>query len=102
MFPLGMLKNVPVRIGQFYIPTNFIIMDIKEDCNIPIVIRGEELTIFGNAGLRFAFVFAKYRGKQESPPTFILSNKERKKSTEKFLFRDVSRVRGVDYRKGRC
>ena len=31
------------------------------------------------AGLRFAFVFAKCCGKQESPPTFILSNKERKK-----------------------
>ena len=37
-FPLGMLENVPVRIGQFYIPTDFIIMDIKEDSNIPILL----------------------------------------------------------------
>ena len=37
-FPLGMLENVPVRIGQFYIPTDFIIMDIKEDSNIPIIL----------------------------------------------------------------
>ena len=33
-----MLENIPVRIGQFYIPTNFIIMDIKEDSNIPIIL----------------------------------------------------------------
>ena len=57
---------------------------------------------FRNAGLRFAFVFAKCRGKQESPPTFILSNKEKEKSTEKFLFRDVSRVKGVDYKNEKC
>ncbi|XP_058783187.1 uncharacterized protein LOC131657848 [Vicia villosa] len=37
-FPVGMLENVPVRIGQFYIPTDFIIMDIKEDSNIPIIL----------------------------------------------------------------
>ena len=37
-FPLGMLENVPVRIGQFYIPTDFIIMDITEDSNIPIIL----------------------------------------------------------------
>ena len=27
-FPIGMLENIPVRIGQFYIPTDFIIMDV--------------------------------------------------------------------------
>ncbi|XP_050891019.1 uncharacterized protein LOC127096501 [Lathyrus oleraceus] len=37
-FSIGMLENVPVRIGQFYIPTNFIIMDIKEDSHIPIIL----------------------------------------------------------------
>ena len=37
-FPLGMLENVLVRIGQFYIPTDFIIIDIKEDSNIPIIL----------------------------------------------------------------
>lgn len=34
-FPVGMLENVPIRIGQFYIPIDFIIKDIKEDSNIP-------------------------------------------------------------------
>ncbi|XP_058724814.1 uncharacterized protein LOC131596224 [Vicia villosa] len=35
---VGMLENIPVRIGQFYIPTDFIIMDIQEDSNIPIIL----------------------------------------------------------------
>ncbi|XP_058766119.1 uncharacterized protein LOC131639655 [Vicia villosa] len=35
---IGMLENVPVRVGQFYIPTDFVIMDIKEDWNIPITL----------------------------------------------------------------
>ncbi|XP_050889337.1 uncharacterized protein LOC127094559 [Lathyrus oleraceus] len=34
----GMLENVLVQIGQFYIPISFIIMDIKEDSNILIIL----------------------------------------------------------------
>ncbi|XP_058761198.1 uncharacterized protein LOC131634545 [Vicia villosa] len=37
-YPVGMLKNIPVRIGQFFIPTYFIIMDIQDDSNIPIIL----------------------------------------------------------------
>lgn len=37
-FPVGILENVPVRIGQFYIPTDFIIMDIREDDVTPIIL----------------------------------------------------------------
>ncbi|XP_050889287.1 uncharacterized protein LOC127094505 [Lathyrus oleraceus] len=37
-FPIGMLENVPVQIRQFYIPTDFVIMDIKEDSHIPIIL----------------------------------------------------------------
>ncbi|XP_050897066.1 uncharacterized protein LOC127103868 [Lathyrus oleraceus] len=37
-FPVGMPENVPVRIGQFYIPIDFVIMDIKEDSHIPIIL----------------------------------------------------------------
>lgn len=29
-FPVGMIENIPIQIGQFYIPIDFIIMDIKE------------------------------------------------------------------------
>ena len=34
-----------------------------------------------NTSLRF--LFAKFRGKQESPPTFILSNQEKEKEQKK-------------------
>ncbi|XP_050915758.1 uncharacterized protein LOC127130839, partial [Lathyrus oleraceus] len=37
-YPVGILENVPVRVGQFYIPTDFIIMDIKEDASTPIIL----------------------------------------------------------------
>ncbi|XP_058784158.1 uncharacterized protein LOC131658927 [Vicia villosa] len=37
-YRVGVLENIPVRIGQFYIPTDFIIMDIKEDFNTPIIL----------------------------------------------------------------
>ena len=62
---------------------------------------GKELTVFWNAGLRFAFVFAKCRSKKESPPTFILSNKERKKAQKNSFFEIFLGFGGVDYRKGR-
>ena len=50
------------------------------------MIRWEELAVFWNDGLRFAFFSAKCGGKQESSPTFILSNKERKKAQKNSFF----------------
>lgn len=46
-FPAGMLENIPIRIGQFYIPIDFIIMDIKEDSNIPIILGRPFLATLG-------------------------------------------------------
>ncbi|XP_058774527.1 uncharacterized protein LOC131648820 [Vicia villosa] len=46
-YPVGVLENVPVRIGQFYIPTNFIVMDIKEDVNTPIILGRPFLATVG-------------------------------------------------------
>ncbi|XP_050875595.1 uncharacterized protein LOC127079228 [Lathyrus oleraceus] len=37
-FPVGMLANIPVHIGKFYVPTDFVIMDIKQDSHIPIIL----------------------------------------------------------------
>ena len=45
------------------------------------------------------FVFAKCRGKQESPPTFILSNKERKKAQKKSFF-EIFLSTGGRFQKG--
>ncbi|XP_058746147.1 uncharacterized protein LOC131619022 [Vicia villosa] len=30
-YPMGILEDIPVKIGQLYIPTDFVVMDIKED-----------------------------------------------------------------------
>jgi hypothetical protein len=37
-YPVGILEDVPLRIGQLYIPTDFVVMDIKEDSHIPILL----------------------------------------------------------------
>jgi hypothetical protein len=37
-YPVGILENVPVKIGHLFIPTDFVIMDIKEDADIPILL----------------------------------------------------------------
>ena len=44
--------------------------------------------VLENDGLRFVFVFAKCRGKQESPPTFILSNWKGQKHRKIPFFQD--------------
>ncbi|XP_058783609.1 uncharacterized protein LOC131658316 [Vicia villosa] len=46
-FPVCMLENVPVRIGEFYIHTDFIIMDIKEHSNIRIILGRPFLATVG-------------------------------------------------------
>ena len=46
-YPVGILENVPVRIGQFYIPTDFIIMDITEDSVTPIILGRPFLATVG-------------------------------------------------------
>ena len=46
-FPVGMVENIPQQISQFYIPTGFIIMDIKKDSNIPIILGRSFLATVG-------------------------------------------------------
>lgn len=37
-YHVGILENIPVRIGQLYIPIDFTVMDIKEDSSILILL----------------------------------------------------------------
>lgn len=37
-YPMGVLNDVPFKIGEFYILVDFVIMDIKEDSEIPIIL----------------------------------------------------------------
>ena len=36
-YPLGILENVPTKVGKFVIPTNFVVLEIEEDLEIPIL-----------------------------------------------------------------
>ncbi|XP_010692570.1 uncharacterized protein LOC104905667 [Beta vulgaris subsp. vulgaris] len=37
-YPLGILDDVSVRVGKFYIPVDFVVLDMKEDSQIPIIL----------------------------------------------------------------
>ena len=37
-YPLGVLENVPTKVGKFIIPTDFIVIDMEEDPEIPILL----------------------------------------------------------------
>ncbi|XP_020258937.1 uncharacterized protein LOC109835369 [Asparagus officinalis] len=45
--PVGILEDVPIPVGKFYIPVNFVILEIKEDSQIPIILRISFLAIVG-------------------------------------------------------
>ncbi|XP_020254122.1 uncharacterized protein LOC109831194 [Asparagus officinalis] len=36
--PVGILEDVPIQVGKFYIPVDFVILEIKEDSQIPIIL----------------------------------------------------------------
>ena len=46
-YPIGILEDIPVKIGQLYIPTDFVVMDIKEDEEIPILLGRPFLSTAG-------------------------------------------------------
>lgn len=39
-FLIGLFKDVTIKVGHLYIPTDFIIMDIMEDLHVPIIMGG--------------------------------------------------------------
>ena len=38
-YPLGIIENVPTKMGKFVIPVDFIVLEMKEDLEIPILFR---------------------------------------------------------------
>ncbi|XP_021717990.1 uncharacterized protein LOC110685773 [Chenopodium quinoa] len=37
-FPLGVLEDVPLRVGKFFIPCDFVVMEMEEYVNVPIIL----------------------------------------------------------------
>ncbi|XP_058008201.1 uncharacterized protein LOC110665340 [Hevea brasiliensis] len=46
-YPVGILENVPLKVGKFFIPMDFIVLEIKEDVRTPIILGRPFLTTAG-------------------------------------------------------
>jgi len=45
--PVGFIEDIPVEVGGIYIPTDFIVLDMNEDGQVPILLRRPFLAIAG-------------------------------------------------------
>ncbi|KAJ9170010.1 hypothetical protein P3X46_018147 [Hevea brasiliensis] len=46
-YPEGILENVPIKVGKFYIPVDFVILDMEEDTKVPILLGRPFLATVG-------------------------------------------------------
>ena len=37
-YPMGILEDVPVKVGDFYVPIDFVVLDMAEDCRTQIIL----------------------------------------------------------------
>ncbi|XP_057996511.1 uncharacterized protein LOC131175850 [Hevea brasiliensis] len=37
-YPVGILKNIPIKVGKFFILVDFIVLEMKEDVQISIIL----------------------------------------------------------------
>ncbi|XP_021840951.1 uncharacterized protein [Spinacia oleracea] len=37
-YPIGKVEDVPLRVGRFFIPVDFVVLDIDEDVHVPIIL----------------------------------------------------------------
>ncbi|XP_058006774.1 uncharacterized protein LOC131182141 [Hevea brasiliensis] len=37
-YPVGILKNIPIKVENFFIPVDFIVLEMEEDVQIPIIL----------------------------------------------------------------
>ncbi|XP_048491613.2 uncharacterized protein LOC104883015 [Beta vulgaris subsp. vulgaris] len=37
-YPFGILEDVPLRVGKFFIPCDFVVMEMEEDAQVPIIL----------------------------------------------------------------
>jgi len=47
IFLAGILEDIPIKVGKIYIPADFVVVDIKEDSEIPILIGRPFLATVG-------------------------------------------------------
>ncbi|XP_057986650.1 uncharacterized protein LOC131171198 [Hevea brasiliensis] len=37
-YPVGILENIPIKVGKFFIPVDFVVLEMEEDIQIPIIL----------------------------------------------------------------
>ncbi|XP_058009520.1 uncharacterized protein LOC131183217 [Hevea brasiliensis] len=37
-YPVGILENIPIKVGKFFIPVDFVVLKMEEDIQIPIIL----------------------------------------------------------------
>ncbi|XP_057989125.1 uncharacterized protein LOC131172198 [Hevea brasiliensis] len=37
-YPVGILENVPLEVGKFFIPVDFVVLEMEEDIRIPLIL----------------------------------------------------------------
>ncbi|XP_021678391.2 uncharacterized protein LOC110663417 [Hevea brasiliensis] len=46
-YPVGILENIPIKVGKFFIPVDFVVLEMEEDVQIPIILRRPFLETIG-------------------------------------------------------
>lgn len=81
---VGVLEYVPTRIGQLYIPTDFIVTEMEEDTHIPILLSVPFLAIDGAIiGIRKGKLTFEV---EDEKTNFILSKFMKNKSIDDSCF----------------
>ncbi len=39
-YPIGILENIPTKVGKFFIPIDFVALEVKEDVQNLIILEG--------------------------------------------------------------
>jgi len=46
-YPLGILEDVSIKVGDFYVPIDFVILDMAEDARTQVILRRHFLATAG-------------------------------------------------------
>ncbi|XP_058009614.1 uncharacterized protein LOC131183238 [Hevea brasiliensis] len=46
-YPVGILENIPIKVENFFFPVDFVVLEIEEDVQIPIILGRPFLAITG-------------------------------------------------------
>ncbi|KAJ9180886.1 hypothetical protein P3X46_009075 [Hevea brasiliensis] len=46
-YPVGILENIPIKVGKFFIPVDFVVLEKEEDVQIPIILGRPLLVTIG-------------------------------------------------------